>query len=110
MKQDSFKSRSKSWFKPARSSRMARKEALEGYFFILPWLIGLLAFTLGPVLVSFYLSFNAWQISAPPKWIGLTNYAELIKDPAMRKSLYNTLYLTVFGVPVNMIAGLAIAL
>lgn len=110
MKQDSFKSRSKSWFKPARSSRMARKEALEGYFFILPWLIGLLAFTLGPVLASFYLSFNAWQISAPPKWIGLANYAELIQDPAVKKSLYNTLYLTTFGVPLNMIAGLAIAL
>ena len=89
---------------------MARKEALEGYLFILPWLIGLVAFTLGPVLASFYLSFTAWQISAPPVFIGLDNYIELTTDPAMRKSLYNTLYLTVFGVPLNMLAGLAIAL
>jgi multiple sugar transport system permease protein len=89
---------------------MARKEAWEGYLFILPWLIGLVAFTLGPVLASFYLSFNAWQISAPPIWIGLTNYVELLQDPAMKKSLINTLYLTVFGVPINMLAGLAIAL
>ena len=89
---------------------MARREAIEGYLFISPWLIGLLAFTIGPIIASFYLSFNAWQISAPPKWIGLANYAELFNDPAMRKSLYNTLYLAVFGVPLNMIVGLAIAL
>jgi multiple sugar transport system permease protein len=110
MKQQPAQRIRKRWFGPRRSSRMARKEAWEGYLFILPWLIGLVAFTLGPVLASFYLSFNAWQISAPPIWIGLTNYTELLQDPGMKKSLVNTLYLTVFGVPINMLAGLAIAL
>jgi multiple sugar transport system permease protein len=91
-------------------SKNARREALQGYLFILPWLIGLVAFTIGPIVASFYLSFNAWQISAPPKWIGLDNYTEMFSDPAMHKSLYNTLYLALFGVPLNMIVGLAIAL
>jgi multiple sugar transport system permease protein len=91
-------------------SKTARREALEGYLFILPWLIGLIAFTLGPVLASFALSFTAWQISAPPKWIGLSNYIELVGDPAMHKSLYNTLYLAFFGVPLNLLVGLGIAL
>lgn len=93
-----------------RKSKLARREALEGYLFIAPWLIGLIAFTIGPIIASFYISFNAWQISAPPKWIGLENYIELFNDPAVHKSLYNTLYLALFGVPLNMVAGLAIAL
>jgi multiple sugar transport system permease protein len=91
-------------------SAMARREAREGYFFISPWLIGLLAFTIVPVIASMVLSFTAWQISAPPKWIGLDNYTELFQDPAMFKSLFNTLYLALFGVPLNMIVGLGIAL
>jgi multiple sugar transport system permease protein len=91
-------------------SGMARREAREGYLFISPWLIGLLAFTIGPVIASLLFSFTAWQISAPPKWIGLENYVELVQDPAMHKSMYNTVYLALFGVPLNLMAGLAIAL
>ncbi len=93
-----------------KMSRLARREAIEGYLFITPWLVGLLVFTIGPILVSFYLSFNAWQISAPPVWIGLENYRELLGDPAMKKSLYNTFYLAIFGVPLNMVTALIIAL
>jgi multiple sugar transport system permease protein len=89
---------------------MARREAREGYIFIAPWLLGLVAFTLLPVIASLVFSFSAWQISAPPKWIGLANYTELIQDPAMLKSLYNTLYLALFGVPLNLVVGLVIAL
>ena len=91
-------------------SSIARREAREGYLFIAPWLLGLLAFTLIPVIASFAFSFTAWQITAPPKWIGLSNYEELFQDPLMFKSLYNTLYLALFGVPLNLLVGLLIAL
>ena len=91
-------------------SKMARREAREGYLYIAPWLVGLLAFTIGPVIASLAFSFTAWQISSPPTWIGLDNYIELLQDPAMHKSLYNTLYLALFGVPLNLVAGLAIAM
>ncbi len=91
-------------------SPMARREAGEGYLFISPWLIGLLAFTIIPVIASLAFSFTAWQISAPPRWIGLDNYTELLQDPAMHLSLSNTLYLALFGVPLNLVVGLAIAL
>ncbi len=91
-------------------SKMARREAREGYLYIAPWLVGLLAFTIGPVIASLAFSFTAWQISSPPTWIGLDNYVELLQDPAMHKSLYNTLYLALFGVPLNLVAGLAIAM
>jgi multiple sugar transport system permease protein len=101
--------------KPKRAHRqkmspMARREAREGYLFISPWIIGFLAFTFIPVVASLVLSFTAWQISAPPKWIGLDNYVELFKDPVMFKSLYNTFYLALFGVPLNLLIGLLSAL
>lgn len=89
---------------------MARREALEGYLFISPWLIGLVFLTLGPIVASLIFSFSAWQISAPPIWIGLSNYKELFQDSAMYKSLYNTLYLAALSVPLNLVFGLAIAL
>ena len=93
-----------------KMSRTRVREATLGYAFISPWIIGLLAFTIGPVLASLALSFTAWQVSAPPKWIGLDNYIELFSDEAMYKSLYNTIYLTAIGVPLNLVAGLLIAL
>ena len=91
-------------------TRLQTREAAEGYLFISPWLIGLFLFTLGPIVVSFFLSFTAWQISAPPLWIGLTNYTEMLQDPTMYKSLYNTLYLAILGVPLTMLFALGIAL
>ena len=33
-----------------------QKEAVEGFLFISPWLIGFLIFTLGPLIASFFLS------------------------------------------------------
>lgn len=98
----------KSPVRPA--NRLRKREALMGYLFISPWLVGLLTFTLGPVLASLILSFTAWQVSAPPVWIGLDNYRELFADQAMYKSLYNTVFLTALGVPLNTVAGLSIAL
>ena len=97
-------------FRRPRLTRLQLREALEGYLFISPWLVGLLAFTLGPIVLSFALSFTAWQISAPPIWIGLDNYAELFQDPTMYKSLYNTIYLAVLGVPLSMVLALGIAM
>ncbi|MCL5997157.1 MAG: sugar ABC transporter permease [Chloroflexi bacterium] len=97
-------------FRRPRLTRLQLREALEGYLFISPWLVGLLAFTLGPIVLSFALSFTAWQISAPPIWIGLDNYTELFQDPTMYKSLYNTIYLAVLGVPLSMVLALGIAM
>ncbi len=92
------------------SSKLLREEYRAGYMFALPWLLGFLIFTLGPLLVSIYLSFTSYDVLNPPKFIGLENYRTLFRDPLFWKSLYNTFYMVVIGVPVNIIVAFGIAL
>ena len=56
---------------------IAQKEAIEGYLYILPWILGFIIFVLGPLLASIYLSFTDYSILKPPKFTGLTNYLRI---------------------------------
>ncbi len=50
------------------------------FLFIAPMLVGLLVFRLLPIGVSFGASFTSWNVFAPPQWIGLANYQEMIRS------------------------------
>ncbi|MGQ9632411.1 MAG: carbohydrate ABC transporter permease [bacterium] len=94
-----------------RMGRLARREAIEGYLFASPGIIGLFVFILGPMIASLILSFCEYQVFSPAKWMGLSNYKFIFsKDPLFWKSLYNTAYYTVFSVPLGMLFALACAL
>jgi multiple sugar transport system permease protein len=93
-----------------RLTRAERRGLRTGLLFISPWLVGFLAFTLYPALASLYYSFTNFKILQDPKWIGLGNYSALVNDPLFWKSLTNTLYLTVIGVPLAVVVALGIAL
>ncbi|MBN2048280.1 MAG: sugar ABC transporter permease, partial [Anaerolineaceae bacterium] len=86
------------------------KEELIGWLFILPWLIGFLLFTAGPMLFSLYTSFTEYNIIVAPKWIGLDNYKNLLDDPFFFKSLYNTFWMVIVKIPLVTVASIAIAL
>jgi len=81
-----------------------------GLLFISPWIVGFLAFNLYPALASLYYSFTDFKILQTPRWVGLDNYSELFGDALFWKSLGNTLYLTVIGVPLAVMVALGIAL
>ena len=87
------------------------RETIAGYLLFSPWLLHLLLLTAIPVGASFYFSFTEYQIVKPPTFWGTVNYRRLFtEDPRFLKSLLNTLYMVVVGVPVDMVAGMAIAL
>jgi multiple sugar transport system permease protein len=87
------------------------REALAGYSFILPWLIGLAVFTLGPILSVFYFSFTDYPIIGASKWIGLENYRNMFtNDPLFFKSIYNTAFYVGLRVPLFQVVAFAIAL
>jgi len=89
----------------------ARHENRVAYVFLMPWIIGILVFTLGPMLLSLLMGFADWDIITPARWRGAGNYAEMFtKDPRFWKSLWVTLVYTVFSVPLGMIVSLALAL
>jgi multiple sugar transport system permease protein len=95
------------WWRPTN----ARREALDAYLFLLPWLIGITVFIAYPALASLYLSFTNYPILSGPVWIGLGNYEELFfKDRLFWKSLQVTATYSLVAVPSGVLVGYAIAL
>jgi multiple sugar transport system permease protein len=91
-------------------TRMAKREAFEGYIFILPWILGFLMFRLFPLLMSFYLSMTNYSGSGAAKFIGLENYKYLFtQDPRFVDSLSSTLQYVAGVLPLSLVFGLGIA-
>ena len=97
---------------PARRSRRATREALIGFAFISPWILGFLIFTLGPMLVSFYLSFTRYNIIQPPRWVGLENFETAFTgaDRLFYSSIGRTAYFAALVVPLGLAASLGLAI
>ncbi len=94
-----------------RQMTVHRKEAMAGYLFALPVIIGLLVFTLGPILASAVFSLSNYEVLTPARWTGMDNYRRLIAgDPRFWTSLWNTVFYTVFSVPLGVAGSLGLAL
>jgi multiple sugar transport system permease protein len=90
---------------------MRTREAIQGYLFASPWLIGLLIFGIGPMAFSLYISFTIYPVLSPPTWIGLANYHDLfLGDPLFWTALGNTAYYVAFAVPLGLLGSLLLAL
>lgn len=85
------------------------EDTLWSYFFISPWIIGFIVFTLGPMIASLYYSFTKYNILTPPQWIGLTNYSRLFSDPLFWQSVKVTMTFAVVALPLNLIIGYLLA-
>lgn len=93
-----------------RRSRLARREAAAGWLFASPWVIGFVAFTLGPMLYSLLLIFLKWDLITPPEWGGMANFTRLAGDRRVPIALYNTAYYTFLGVPIHLAVAFLLAL
>lgn len=81
------------------------------YLFILPWIIGFLVFTLGPLASSLIMSLFDWPITGEAKFIGLNNFTKMFTaDPQFYDSLVITFKFAAIFVPLNLIAALVLAL
>ena len=86
------------------------REALWGYLFLLPNILGFLAFNLFPLLFAIGMSFTRWDLISPPTFIGLSNYERLfLEDESFRIAIKNTLFFTVLSVPTGTILSLILA-
>lgn len=95
-----------------RHRRLLRNEAIYGYLFILPWVLGFFIFTAYPMVAGAYYSFTEYEIFDEPRWLGLANYARIFsgEDNLVAVSIGNTLYYVLLAVPATLIAGLALAM
>ena len=78
--------------------------------FLLPNFLGFVAFTVGPVLLSLYMSFTNWSMrkSIPLEWVGFRNYIDLLSDGDFWFYFYNTCYF-MLGVPFAVCGSLLLA-
>ena len=96
---------------PKRGLNLARREALTFYALISPWLLGLILFVLGPMIVSLVVSFTRWDLLSPAKFVGLQNYEKMFsRDPLFWQSLKVTAIYTGVYVPLELVGGLLLAL
>ncbi len=93
----------------ARTKR--RRDTIDGYLFILPVVLGLLIFTIGPMFASLYFSFTEYPILRSPEWIGLGNYIKMLtKEKYFWWSLRVTVTFAVTAVPLGIIGSFLLAM
>ncbi|MCI8441511.1 MAG: sugar ABC transporter permease [Provencibacterium sp.] len=96
---------------PGKIASFLNKEGVAGYIFILPFLIGLFAFTLIPIIISFCLSFTRYDILSSPSFIGLDNFIRMFtQDATFWKSFRVTFFYAIVSVPLKLIMALFVAM
>lgn len=90
--------------------RLSFEETFFGWLFIVPAVLGLLLFRLGPVFASLYLSFTKYEIITAPKWTGFANYTKLLNDALWLRSIEVTLWYVSLFVPLSLTFAYGIAL
>jgi multiple sugar transport system permease protein len=87
------------------------KEKVAGYVFILPFIIGLLVFTVIPFFTSLYLAFTEYNVLTPPKWIGFANFRRMFfEDKHFWNSFWITFRFALIQVPIKLLVSLGVAL
>ncbi len=90
-------------------SRLANNEMLLGYLFILPSLIGFLAFYAVPAVRSVFISFTEWNLLTEAKFVGLANYQDIFADDRFWRSLQVTLTYVLWNIPLQTVLAVFIA-
>jgi multiple sugar transport system permease protein len=102
---DALRSRHHLPWRPRRPDQQ-----LVAYWFLAPWLIGLLGITLGPMIYSLYTAFTNYNLLTAPKWVGFQNFQLLLQDPQFIQSVKVTVTFTLISVPLVLLSSLGLAL
>ncbi len=89
--------------------RLFGRDALTAWIFILPSLIGFVAFYAVPAVRGLYFSFTDWDMLSDAKFIGVDNYAAIFNDKQFWSSLSVTLYYVVLNIPAQTILAVLLA-
>ncbi|MBX7361196.1 carbohydrate ABC transporter permease [Clostridium chauvoei] len=95
-------------FKVKKHSKLAKKEWLSAYLFLLPAAIFFLSFVILPIIGGIVISFFNYTPRSS-EFIGLKNYVQIFNDPVFRKSLWNTLFLVIGNVPIVLVFSMFVA-
>ena len=86
------------------------RRLVTGYMFILPAVIWLVWWQLGPALFAGYLSFHKWSVLTPAKpYVGFHNFQQIWHDDVFWNAMKNT-FIYVLQIPIGMALALALAM
>ena len=88
----------------------ARRDAAQGYLFVLPALVLFAGVILVPLLGTVGMSFARFQLIGTSRWVGLANFARFFSDPRLGVIYGNTLRFVLILVVLHLLVGLALAL
>ncbi|HEY7131346.1 MAG TPA: sugar ABC transporter permease [Candidatus Limnocylindrales bacterium] len=96
----------------SRFSGLGWRRARWGYLFILPWIVGFVAFTAIPMVATLVFTFTNVNLTQqePLRFVGLKNYQELFADPIFWQSFWVTLKYALVALPVAVILPFLVAL
>jgi multiple sugar transport system permease protein len=94
-----------------RISRRRLRDAVEGYLYISPWILGFLLFTFGPMIASLVLSFFHWSVLGTPRFAGLENYVTALtaRDPLYWHAWERTWIYALLFIPTGLTISLLLA-
>ncbi|MGG7449722.1 carbohydrate ABC transporter permease [Plantibacter auratus] len=92
-----------------------RRTTIVAYAFALPFLLSFALFMVFPLFSSFVMSFTDFRSTDIPNplavgFVGLEQYVQLFQNEQFVRSLLNTVYFVVVGIPLTMMCALALAL
>lgn len=89
-----------------------RRERRAAWLFLSPWVLGFVAFTAGPMVLSLVVSFTDYPVLHPSdtRFVGLDNYRAALHDHALAHSVTVTLLYVALAVPADLVIGLILAL
>ena len=94
-----------------RWSASRRREAIQGWLWASPWILGFFLFTFLPMVASLYLSFTDFDMVRDPRWIGAANYVRIAtSDPKFVASMHVTFFYVAVAVPLKLAFALGIAM
>jgi multiple sugar transport system permease protein len=96
--------------KSTRNLTISQREALVGWLFIAPAVLGFVLWVVGPMIYSGWLAMSDWDLLSPARFVGLDNFARMVNDPLFWKSLWVTVVYTVFHVPLTLILAFLVAM
>ena len=87
-----------------------RRESLAAYGFLIPWFVGLVLITAGPLLASLYFSFTDYNLIGDYEFVGLSNYERMFEDVRLHSALKVTFVYVFVSVPLQLALALALAM
>jgi multiple sugar transport system permease protein len=89
---------------------LSEQGALYPLLYLIPFLIFFIGFQIYPIVQGLYVSFQAWDLLTPPRFVGLNNYTALFSDSLFQTSLKNTFLFVIMDAPLAVVIPLGLAM